>query len=304
MKVPKNSQAILKRTILFFVLLSIAIGFCVNWIVQKNLFTSGNFWIYGNKGKLIIPLAILFPFVIREKINLLPKLTWKKTYSLFGMGLIASVIGFFVFASKLAMSLPSKPLIYYLPTHVFLILIPMFLSLFMYGPQFLAKFFVTFKKEIGFLSVLGIIMYFVTGWVWNLWPLFSNVVLRSVEAVFALSYSTKIIPPDILVVESFRVRVGEECSGLESLFMFSTLYGLIGYFEKKTLNTLKYALTYIPLAIGLYFVNILRVYLLVLIGVLWSPELAVNLFHTYLGMVLFVIYFFFFLKFVYPALKK
>lgn len=300
----RNARELIKRTILFFVLLSIAIAVCVGWVVQLNIFSSGDFWIYGNKGKIFILLAILFPFVIRTKTSLIPKVTWNTSYALYGVGLIVSLIGFFLSVGKLATVFPSKPALYYIPSHGFLMAVPVFLSLFLFGPRFLVKFVNAFKKEISLLFGIGVMLYFVTGWVWDLWPYLSGTVLQAVAAIFSLFFQTHVSPPDILIVQTFRVRVGEECSGLESLFMFSALYALIGYFESKSLNLKKFILAYIPLAIGLYIVNIFRVFLLILIGVLWSQDLAIHLFHTYLGMVLFIIYFFLFLKFVYHRLKK
>ncbi len=74
--------------------------------------------------------------------------------------------------------------------------------------------------------------------------------------------------------------------------------------EWKKVNLTKAAGAYLPLAIGLYLVNILRVYLLVLIGVLWSPVVAVKLFHTYAGMVFFIVYFLGFYKYIYGTFKR
>jgi hypothetical protein len=44
------------------------------------------------------------------------------------------------------------------------------------------------------------------------------------------------------------------------------------------------------------------VYILIWIGLLTSPEIMINLFHTYLGMILFLIYFLLFMKYIYPDL--
>lgn len=288
-----NIRNLLIRTFIFLLLFSIAVGICVNWLVDNGFYMPGNYWIYGNKGKLIILLAILFPFVIREKRHLLPKLQWDTTQFLFGSCFILSLLGFFVITP-----------ISYFYSHIFLILSPLFLLIFIFGLQFLTKFVRVFIKELLFMLGIGLAFYFFIPFIWNLWPLFSEMVLRSVSTIFSFFFSTRVISPDILVVESFRVRVGEECSGLESLFMFSALYILIGSFERKVIHIPKYALAYIPLAIGLYLVNILRVFIIILVGVVWSEELSIQLFHTYLGMIFFVMYFLLFIRFLYPRLKK
>jgi exosortase/archaeosortase family protein len=68
---------------------------------------------------------------------------------------------------------------------------------------------------------------------------------------------------------------------------------------------MKKYLSLFPLAaVGLYLVNILRVYLLVLIGATISPKLAIQLFHTYAGMLLFIAYFFLFWTVFYRKISK
>jgi exosortase/archaeosortase family protein len=50
-------------------------------------------------------------------------------------------------------------------------------------------------------------------------------------------------------------------------------------------------------------VNILRVYLIILAGVLISPEITVQLFHSYAGMLLFIAYFGVFWGIFYKKIK-
>ena len=59
---------------------------------------------------------------------------------------------------------------------------------------------------------------------------------------------------------------------------------------------------FIPASIGLFAINILRVYILILIGALFSRDLALGLFHTYAGLILFVLYFISFWKLFYAYL--
>jgi exosortase/archaeosortase family protein len=91
---------------------------------------------------------------------------------------------------------------------------------------------------------------------------------------------------------------------LDSLFLFSSLYLLIALLDFKEFNKIKLVIMAIPAVIGLYLVNILRVYLLIIIGAYISRDLSTKLFHTYLGMVLFIIFFFVFWKLFYSWMKK
>ena len=74
--------------------------------------------------------------------------------------------------------------------------------------------------------------------------------------------------------------------------------------DYKRLNIAKLIYTYIPAVLGMYVINILRVYVLMLIGILISPQVAIRLFHTYAGMVLFILYFALFWSIMYKRLLK
>jgi exosortase/archaeosortase family protein len=72
----------------------------------------------------------------------------------------------------------------------------------------------------------------------------------------------------------------------------------------KEINKKRAALLFLPALVGLFLVNVLRIYLLYLVAIHISPKLAIGLFHSYAGTVLFIIYFIVFLKIFYSWLKK
>ena len=130
-------------------------------------------------------------------------------------------------------------------------------------------------------------------------------VLRAVYFLFSLTFQPVVrIPPRALFVKNFVVSIEEACSGVDSLFLFRTLYICIGTIDWKKFNKLKLILMFFPAVMGLFLVNILRVYLLILIGVLTNPQVTIQLFHTYLGMILFIIYFTIFWRFTYRWMKS
>lgn len=128
--------------------------------------------------------------------------------------------------------------------------------------------------------------------------------LAAVNAMLSLSFKTRIVPPYTLYVNHFGIAVAEACSGLDSLFMFSMLYLLVVGSEWSSIKKWRAVLAYVPLAIGLYLINILRVYVMVVIGAVWSPYIAIHLFHTYAGMILFLLYFMAFFKWGWKWLVK
>jgi exosortase/archaeosortase family protein len=92
-----------------------------------------------------------------------------------------------------------------------------------------------------------------------------------------------------LFVESFNVGVGEACSGVMLLLLFCTLY--TAFIVLTPIRSWKRGVLLLLLGtLGAFFINILRVTILVIIGV-YNPQLAMGLFHQNATWILFVSYF-------------
>jgi exosortase/archaeosortase family protein len=104
----------------------------------------------------------------------------------------------------------------------------------------------------------------------------------------------------ILDVNGFAVSIGAPCSGIESLFLFAAFSIGIFVLDHKRIKRVPFIISSIIGIIGIYFVNILRLFLLILTGIYVNPDFAVGLFHTNVGWILFVIYFLFY----YYIMKK
>ena len=103
-------------------------------------------------------------------------------------------------------------------------------------------------------------------------------------------------------MEGFSVLIGSPCSGIDGMTLFTTLYVLIIAFDWKNVNKLK-ALIFLPFGtLGMFCMNTLRVYLLLIVGVLYSKEFAIGAFHSNIGWILFLCYFLSFLYLMYPHL--
>lgn len=288
---------------LLFVVISGSIG---SWLIPTRLLYAFGFYLYGNLGKMVLLSMVLFFLITKDKLKSQKNPTWQRTNLIFlflalvsaatFIPLARTLLGFTSFASNPALSLL---------VHLTLISIPLFLFIGIFGSTFFMSFLRSFKKELFLCLVISIILDFGIFQVWKLWPIFSGGVLYSVHFLLSLSFNgVKLIPPYTLTVNNFSVAIQQACSGLESLFMFTALYTFIGFTEQKTLNFRKFLL-YFPFALlGMYFVNILRVYLLIVIGATISPTLALRLFHTYAGMILFLLYFALFWRFSYKSLQK
>ena len=297
-----------------FLLLFIATsGIIGSWVIGTRLLYGFYFFIYGNMGKMVIFSSLVFYLLTREKLKRGVHHTQSAQSHSYNRGnllyLLAAFIitGLFFPVAHTLLSYPSffSNLPLSLFTHALVAGIPVLLTLGIFGPTFLQNFIYYFRKELLVCLALSIIFYFAIFYVWNLWPYISFLVLHSEYSLLTLTFTNvHIIPPFTLFLNTFGVEIEESCSGLDSLFLFTTLYLFIGLLDWKTINHTKFFLMFIVSAIALFFVNILRIYLLLLAGVFISPTLTVQLFHTYLGMVLFIIYFILFWKLFYQWMKK
>lgn len=306
LKLNSFQKTIIIRFLIFSALFVTVSGFTGSWVVSSKLLYDFNFFIYGNLGKMVLISAIIFGLLIRNRLILLEKLPKPK------LNLISITLAFILIPVFFA---SGRNLLHYssftdnitlsFSTHLILLSVPSLLLLGVFGLQFIKKFVSIFYKELLLCLGISIIYDILIFQVWKLWPLFSDGVLKSVTFLLTLtSTPTLFIPPRVLVVNNFGVSIEQSCSGLDSIFLFLSLYLLIGIMEFKKLNKKKLIFMIIPAVIGLYLVNIFRVYILVMVGAYISPELSIKLFHTYLGMILFILYFFLFWKLFYGMMKK
>ena len=301
-----HNKPLLIRFLIFIGLFVIVTGILGSWIVRTRLLYGFHFFIYGNMGKMIIFGSIAFFLMAKDKLAHFKVPKWSRTNLIHFILTILMMTLFFPLARRLLkesdfFSYPTLSI----NTHAVAVSIPVFLALGVFGLKFIKKFTQTFTRQLTICAGISVGFYFAIFQVWKLWPYLSSIVLRVTHWMFSLTFDHVLVfPPLTLVVEDFAVRIEQACSGVDSIFLFSALYILIGILDWKLFDHKKIILTFIPALIGLFLINILRVYILILIGVLISPELTIKLFHTYLGMILFVIYFAVFWKVLYSWMKK
>jgi exosortase/archaeosortase family protein len=276
------------------------------WVVSTRLLNDFNFYLYGNLGKMVLFSVIVFGLLIRKSLVDLEKLPEMKGNLLYICVATLLVPVFFILGNNLLQydSFTSN-LLFSLVTHLVLVLIPVLLLIGIFGPRFLYAFIKRFWKELLLCVGISIVYDIVIFQVWKLWPIFSGGVLQAVRFLISLTASGVVVTAgNTIALNNFTVSIAEACSGLDSLFLFSTLYILIAVLDFKEFNKAKLILMFLPVALGLYIVNIIRVYFLIMIGAYVSADLGFNLFHTYIGMMLFIIYFYIFWKLSYSWMRK
>ena len=100
--------------------------------------------------------------------------------------------------------------------------------------------------------------------------------------IFGLDYAYKILPGSdpIFGTAQFEVVVGTSCAGYEGMTLIIILLTFYIYIQHENLKIAR-SMMLIPIAAFMMFLlNGLRIFVLVAIGHYWSPEVAINGFHT------------------------
>lgn len=298
-------RPLVQRVLLFIVAFVLISGLSGSWIIAtRKLLFPFYFSIYGSAGKSLLFALATFLLLTKDAILTVSVGKWQKQNLFFLVLSLISLGTFFLFGTQLLSykDFAQAPLLA-LAAHASLLAAGLFISLAVFGWTFLKEVSRRFWKETINSVALGVIFYFLFGVIFSLWPYLSNIVLIAVSALLRLTVGNVVImPPLTIQLPQFAVTIGEYCSGIESLFLITTLYVLIGCVEIKRVHLARFIAAYFPLIIGMFCLNIVRVYVIILSGLWLSPEIAARLFHTYLGMILFMGYFFLFWKFSSPVL--
>jgi exosortase/archaeosortase family protein len=207
--------------------------------------------------------------------------------------------------------------------YVKLAFIPLFaisLYLTIFGIPFTKYFLKNFKKEIVTFIALSIGFFILMLLVQNLWTIFSGVISQMLYWLFSLFFTNVTYQPyvmsftmaegggPLLGINGFKAIIGKPCSGIDSFLLFTSLYALIFILDYKRLKKgLTIALFFVG-ALGMFLTNLVRIFLLFIVGAYIDPKIAVGLFHTNAGWILFIVYFFIYWwivsRFIYTSKPK
>lgn len=169
-----------------------------------------------------------------------------------------------------------------------------FFALCAYGINYCKTFYAKFRKELIITAIIAFLLYHILILFQSGWMIFSEIVTIVLFIIFTSFYHVRFdFGPEgpLMKVNDFIVRIGETCSGIDSMLLFVLFFLAIFALDHKKIIKKKFFIAFILGFIGVYFVNIARLFLLMLIGVHISADLAVGLFHTNAGWIFFVIYF-------------
>jgi len=299
--VEKGFREFLVKTGFFlglFVLISFIIG---QRIVASSLLMGFKIFIYGGMGKILLFAILGFVLLYRDRLLKLKGFGFEKRGVVFlVMSLVATIL-FYILELNIALFSPTVLSI--ILVHLLFLSIFVFLGLGIFGLRFVKYFFGEFRKELGYFLVFGVVVYSLMYQVWKLWPYLSLIVTKVSAYLLGLIGNVYMINQYTIGFNGFAAEIGEACSGIYSIFIFTALYLFAVILDWKKMNKWRVALMFVPAIVGAFFVNIFRVFLLFVVGAFVSEEIAIGLYHSYTGMIFFLIYFGVFFVLFYDWMK-
>lgn len=303
MKLEPGFKQFLWKTGIFVVLFIIFSGIVGVAVFSNGLLGKWKIDIYGRIGYIILFSMFGFILLYRKRLTKFDLYKRKAKDNLFIVISVLLLIGFYIVSRSINNLTPSILNIIWF--HLLALSSFVFLLMGVYGLGFVKYFVKKFKKEISYFVVFGIIVYSLMRAVWSLWPYLSSGVLISVKFLLNLiGIPVAVLGPATIGVKNFVVQIAEACSGVYSIFIFSALYLFIILLDWKEINKKKAGLLFIPAVLGAFAFNILRVFVLMLVGAYISRDLALGMYHSYSGMIFFLIYFLLFWGLLYKWMKR
>ncbi|MEK6918363.1 MAG: archaeosortase/exosortase family protein [Nanoarchaeota archaeon] len=191
--------------------------------------------------------------------------------------------------------------------YLILIICVISLAITVFGTKFFKDFIKNFKKELFFSFLLFILILFLIIQFQKTWYFFSLIVAKAVYFLLSLKSNAVMYLSDklpILGINQFFIGINKVCSGIDSIFLFTLLYFFAICFDWKVLDKKKAIIMFLPGIISVFILNILRIYLLILIGAYVSSSFALGFFHTSASSFFFLIYFGLFWLLFYNWMKK
>lgn len=284
-----TASPLLRRTAAFLVVFVVSAGIIRAHVIGNGLIGQNGFQFYGWAGKaLVFGLLALLVLIWRrgQQIKLKP---WHRLNTIWLILAVAALAGAWLGISRLADGVQSagQPLL----AHVCLIASTALAAIGTFGPANLRLIARTYRREgLVSLGLTGLFCIFLL-LAYGLWQIAAAIVARAVSWLLnSANLSTSILPGHNLVLDRFAVTIDQYGSGIESIALFTGLYVLIGILDWQRFNHRK-LLAVFPIAVALLFIcNILRVFVLIVAGYYINQHIAFSLFHTYAGMLFFILY--------------
>lgn len=303
MHLTKTTTSLLWRVVVFFIIFIVVSGLIGPKIIDGDILFRDGFALYGGFGKALIFGAIAFMLLMRRNTS---EVTLQRWAPLQLAWIFAAAVAFGAAWSAIdRLLLGQRDLQNLALAHGGLLLGLGLAAVGCIGPKNIRVIWHAYKRVIIWSAGITAAFYLFLSAVYALWRPLAFFVLHSVDWLLGLTgLETTIIPPNTLLFDKFGVTVAEYCSGVESIALFTGLYVIVGLLDWNRIYVRRYFIVFPFALLGLYLFNILRVFGLIMAGYYINPQIAFGLFHTYAGMVLFIIYSLIFWAIAYKYLLK
>lgn len=278
-----------RRVVVFLVFFIVISGILGPRIIEGNILFRDGFNIYGSVGKAMIFGLIAFVLLMRHAKFSVTILPWRKSsLGWIGAAAVLWAIAWLGIGGLLANHRTAQNL---LMAHGGIIGGLSCAAIGCTGLENMRLLWRTFRREIITATAFAGVFYIFLSVVYSLWQPLAAVVLAGVHGLLSASgVPVVIIPPHTLLFDKFGVTIAEYCSGIESIALFTSLYAVVGLLDWPRIHKRRYFALFPFALLVLFALNIVRVYSLILTGYYINPHIAFSLFHTYAGMLFFIIY--------------
>ena len=286
---PKIITPLLWRVIVFlclFLLISGAIG---PRIISGGVLFKDGFGVYGGAGKALIFGLIAFMLLARHKKIQVTVSPWRPV--LLGWIILSFVALVVAWICVNGLLVGDRQFGNLLGAHAGILLSIICAAIGCIGLKNIQVIWRHYSREIVSSAIIAAAFYLFLLVVYALWQPLASMVMFCVAGLLHVSgLHATLVPPNTLLFDKFGITVAEYCSGIESIALFSGLYAIVGLLDWNHLNRRRYFLVFPCALLLLCMLNVLRVYGLILAGYYINPDIAFSLFHTYAGIVFFILY--------------
>lgn len=290
----KNSLRIhaplLRRVLSFIAIFVVISGFIGSRIVGHGLVDKYGFSIYGWAGKALLFGAVSFFIITFKKTDESLKLSkWRKSnLAWLALSALLGIISWFGVNNLIA---HHNTLSWAVLTNLAMVVSILCAAIGCLSFGDIRRIGSVYRRELLLAVALAVGFTGFLAGAYELWqPLSTSVMHVSRLLLLLVGIHASIIPPDTMLLSKFGIMVSKYCSGVDSIALFTGLYVLVGLLDWKWLRHGRYLGLFVPALVLLFVCNILRVAGLIAAGFYINPHIAFSLFHTYAGMVFFIVY--------------
>lgn len=287
--ISRTITPLLWRVIVFLCLFIAITGVMGPRVISGGILFRDGFALYGGIGKALIFGLIAFVLLVRRAETRVALYPW--TWHLLWWMLASAAAFTLAWVGIDKLLLGERTFLNLVQAHGGLLLGLVFAALGCMGPKSIRLLWSGYKQTIIYSTAIAAAFYVFLLAVYALWQPLALAVLHSVRWLLGLTgLEASVIPPYTLMFDKFGVTIAQYCSGVESVALFTGLYVIVGLLDWKRLDRRRYFIVFPFALLGLFVFNILRVFGLIMAGYHINPQIAFSLFHTYAGMVFFILY--------------